>query len=216
MSEDEQDKIFTQISSSFFNEEGNYTNIIESRVANFKKQQGLNKLHNIWKKKTSTDSPKSWSLQYRMPIMLMIEDDEADHWHRIFEILNSSSPDDKQIAEGLKALEEANIWDTLADESARDKAFIDKILKDNAIVLDDVAEVKDVLMSHLSSNPYVWLSMPQLGTVIEKFVRDKYLKGRYSLAMDRIDNMDAESVKKYLKDLIKNNPTVGIQIIKTK
>lgn len=216
LTEDEQDKIFTQISSSFFNEEGNYTTIIETRVATFKKQQGLNKLRNIWKEKTSTDSPKAWSLQYRMPIMLMIADDETDHWHRIFEILNSTSPDDKQITEGLKALEEANIWDTLADESIREKAFIDKILKDNAIVLDNVDEVKDVLMSHLSSNPYVWLSMPQLGAVIEKFVRDKYLKGRYSLAMDRIDNMDAESVKKYLKDLIKNNPTVGIQIIKTK
>ena len=216
LSDDEQDKIFMQISSSFFNEESNYTGFVEARVAAFKKQQGLTKLRNLWKEKTATDSPKAWSLKYRMPIILMIDDNEVDHWHRIFEILNSPSPDDKQIADGLKALEEGDIWNTLADKAVRDKVFVDKILKDNAIVLDDVDEVKDVLISHLSSNPYGWLNMPQLSTVLDKFVRDKYLKGRYSLAMERIDHMDAESVKKYLKDLIKNNPTVGIQIIKTK
>lgn len=216
LSDQEQDKIFAQIPSSFYNEEGNYLNLVETRVNVYKKQQSITKLRNLWKEKSDSDSPKEWSMKYKMPIILMIPDSEIDHWQKIFDILNSSNPDDKEVEEGLNALQSASFWDFLADENLRDKVFVEKILKDNAIVLDDIEEVKTVLLQHLSANPYAWLGMPMLSTTIEKLVRDKYLKGRYSLAMDRIDNMDAEAVKKYLKELIKNNPTVGIQIIKNK
>lgn len=216
LSDQEQDKIFAQLPSSFYNEEGNYLNLVETQVNAYKKQRGLAKLHKLWKEKSGTESPRKWSLLYKMPIILMIDDLEMNYWQKIFDILNSTNPDDKQITEGLKALEDATIWDALSDENLRDKVFVEKVLKDNAIVLDNVKEVKDVLMRHLSSDPYTWLGMPSLSTTIDSYVRDKYLKGRYSLAMDRIDKMDAESVKSYLKALIKSNPTVGIQIIKNK
>lgn len=146
----------------------------------------------------------------------MVADNEVDHWQTIFDILNMSTPDEKQVNSALSALENATIWAILADESVRDKVFIEKILKDNAIVLENIDEVKTVLMSHLSSDPYRWVGQPNLSSVLDSMVKDKYLKGKYSLAMERIDNMDAESVKKYLKDMIKTNATVGIQIIKNK
>lgn len=44
-------------------------------------------------------------------------------------------------------------------------------------------------------------------------LNQKYNTKGYEEAMKKIDSMDAESVKKYLKDLIKNNMSVGIQII---
>ena len=34
------------------------------------------------------------------------------------------------------------------------------------------------------------------------------------MAIQKIDSMDADGVKKYLKELIRNNMKVGIQIIK--
>lgn len=217
LAESDQDKIFSQIPSSFYNEEGNYNNLVNKLVSEYKKQQGLTKLRNLWKEKTNTDNPKDWSLKHRMPIILMVPDTEVDEWQRIFDILNLSNPDENQIKNGLHTLENADdLFASLDDNSLRDKAFELKILKDNAVVLDDIEEVKSILMSHLSSNPYGWLVLPQLSTIIDQMVKNKYLAGGYSLAMKRIDNMDADSVKKYLKDLIKSNPKVGIQIIKDK
>ncbi len=216
LTDQEQDKIYTQIPSSFTNEEGNYLNMVEARVVAFKKQQGISKLRTLWRDKTCFDSPRDWSRHHRMPIILMVADSEIDHWQTIFDILNMASPDEKQVNNALSALENATIWDTLSDKDIRDKVFIEKILKDNAVVLENIDEVKTVLMSHLSSDPYRWVGQPNLGSVLDSMVKDKYLKGKYSLAMERIDNMDAESVKKYLKDMIKTNATVGIQIIKNK
>lgn len=146
----------------------------------------------------------------------MVPESETDKWQTVFDILNMSNPDEKQVNTAITALENATFWDALADSDLRDKIFTEKILKDNAIVLDSITEVKEVLMSHLSSDPYKWIGMPALDSTIASLVRDKYLNGRYSLAMDRIDSMDADDVKTYLKALIKSNPTVGIQIIKSK
>lgn len=42
----------------------------------------------------------------------------------------------------------------------------------------------------------------------------KYNKDGYEIAFQKIDQMSAEDVKKYLKDLIKNNKNVGVEIIK--
>lgn len=216
LTESEQDKIFTQISASFFNEEGNYLSMIENRVADYQHRQGLAKVRSLWKEKSGFDSPKDWSAHHRMPILLMISDTEADTWQRIFDMLNLSNLDDKQIKECLDALENTTIWDRLSDKDLQNQVFVERILKDNAIVLDDIEEVKNVLSSHMSVPAYSWLGNPKMDSTIAELVRSKYLKGRYTLAMDRIDKMDAEDVKRYLKELIKSNPTVGIQIIKDK
>ena len=42
----------------------------------------------------------------------------------------------------------------------------------------------------------------------------KYDQGGCDLALEKIDNMDVADVKRYLKDLIKQNMRVGIEIIK--
>lgn len=216
LSDVEKGKIFNQISSSFYNDEGNYISLVSNKVAEFKKQQGISKLKNLWKEKSNTDSPRMWSSIYKMPIILMVPESETDKWQTVFDILNMSNPDEKQVNTAITALGNATFWDALVDSDLRDKIFTEKILKDNAIVLDSISEVKEVLMSHLSSDPYRWIGMPALDSTIASLVRDKYLNGRYSLAMDRIDSMDADDVKTYLKALIKSNPTVGIQIIKSK
>ena len=42
----------------------------------------------------------------------------------------------------------------------------------------------------------------------------KYNQVGYEKALEKIDNMDADSVKRYLKELIKDNMIVGIEILK--
>lgn len=216
LTEPEKEKIFIQLSSSFHNDESTFLSQVETRVQTYKKQQGIARLRGLWKEKSGSESPRDWSRIHKMPIILMAPEAETETWQAVFETLEAKTPDEKQVKQALFVLEDTNIWGRLVDKELADQMFRDRILEDNAIVLDNIEEVKDVLMAHLSSNPYTWLSNPALKTTLASLVRDKYLKGRYALAMKRIDNMDAESVKKYLKDLIKTNPTVGIQIIKSK
>lgn len=216
LSSEEIDKIYTQIPSSFYSDEIAYRNQVEQRVAAYRKQQGLTRLRDLWKEKTGTDTPKDWSIKYQMPILIMVPDKDTDKWQKIFDLLNSNLMDEKQISECLTAIENADFLENLKDKDLRDHTFKVRILKDNAIVLDNVDEVRQTLVSRISANPYSWLSSPYLDKTLAEMVRDKYLKGRYTLAMDKIDNMPPEDVKKYLKVLIKTNPTVGIQIIKDK
>lgn len=216
LEDSEKSTIFIQMPSSFYNEEGSYFTLLENKVSAFKKQKGLSKLRNLWKAKSGFESPREWSRHYRMPIILMVPERDIEHWQIIFDTLNMPSPNEKQVDYVMRALDTTNIWDALGDKDLREKQFVEQILKDDSVVLDNVEEVKEELIHKLSNDPYKWLGMPTLQTTIAALVRDKYIKGRYSLAMKVIDDMDAETVKTYLKDLIKNNPVVGIQIIKNK
>ena len=42
----------------------------------------------------------------------------------------------------------------------------------------------------------------------------KYIQGGYDMALEKIDNMNSEDVKKYIKDMIKDNMIVGMEIIR--
>ena len=212
----EKSVIFIQMPSSFYNDEGSYYTLLENKVSTFKKQKGLTKLRDCWKSKSGFDSPREWSRHYRMPIILMVPEKDSEQWQVVFDTLNMPSPNEKQVDYAMSVLESATIWNELADEDLRNISFVKQILKDDAVVLDNVEEVKDELMHRLSSDPYKWLGMPALQSTIANLVKDKYVKGRYTLAMEVIDEMDPETVKTYLKGLIKNNPIVGIQIIKNK
>lgn len=212
----EKSVIFIQVPSSFYNDEGTYYTLLENKVSAFKKQKGLTKLREFWKSKSGFDSPREWSRHHRMPIILMVPEKDSEQWQLVFDTLNMPSPSEKQVDYAMTVLQSATIWNDLRNEDLRDALFEKQILKDDAVVLDSVEEVKDELMSRLSSDPYKWLGLPSLQTTIANLVRDKYVKESYTLAMKVIDKMDAEKVKTYLKDLIKSNPIVGIQIIKNK
>jgi hypothetical protein len=81
-------------------------------------------------------------------------------------------------------------------------------------MLKDIDEVKTYLYDHITDKPYNWLGYPSLRSLLKQLAENKYAKGGFEDAFKKIDNMPAEDVKQYLKNLIKNNMTVGIQIIK--
>lgn len=51
---------------------------------------------------------------------------------------------------------------------------------------------------------------------LDELAQHKYVTGGYQAAFNKIDSMDADLVKAYLKDLIKNNMAVGVEIINNK
>lgn len=210
----DKEKVFKRISGgNFTTDKATYVGIVESTVAAFRKELDSIRLKSLWKEKTGTESPHKWSSKYQMPILAMIPNEDLDECRRIFDIVNSGNPTDNDINKALVLLEKFKYWDLLADASERDKVFREKILGERSVMLTDVQEVKDYLTSHVTEAPYHWMGSPQIATILKSLAESKYVSQGYKVAMERIDSMNPEEVKKYLKDLIKNNMSVGIQII---
>jgi len=215
LSDNDIDVLFKKVPTGCFTKDKTaYFNIVDEVVKEHKKQLGSQKLKSLWFEKTTTRSPLEWSNIHRMPILVMIDDDQVPDCRAVFGTINSPNPDEKSIDKALHYLESATFWDNLNSKEAQDSAFRKKIIGELGYMLKDIDEVKTYLCDHITDKPYNWLGFPSLRSLLKQLAENKYAKGGFEDAFKKIDNMPAEEVKQYLKNLIKNNMTVGIQIIK--
>lgn len=215
LSDADKDKVYGAMPTGCFTKDKvGYSNLVAQMVEEQKKGLNSMKLRNIWREKTNTSSPYQWSEQFSMPIFAMLAEQEVTVCRKIFATINSNKADAKDIFDAIAYLENAKFFDSLNDASQRDKMFVKNIIRDNAVMLSDITEVKDYLRSHVTDVPYHWLGSPSVQSTLNKMAEAKYNKDGYEIAFQKIDQMSAEDVKKYLKDLIKNNKNVGVEIIK--
>lgn len=215
LSDADKDKVYGAMPMGCFTKDKvGYSNLVAQMVEEQKKGLNSMKLRNIWREKTNTSSPYQWSEQFSMPIFAMLAEQEVTVCRKIFATINSNKADAKDISDAITYLENAKFFDFLNDVSQRDKMFVKNIIRDNAVMLSNIAEVKDYLRSHVTDVPYYWFGSPSVQSTLNKMAEAKYNKDGYEIAFQKIDQMSAEDVKKYLKDLIKNNKNVGVEIIK--
>lgn len=215
LSDADKDKVYGAMPMGCFTKDKvGYSNLVAQMVEEQKKGLNSMKLRNIWREKTNTSSPYQWSEQFSMPIFAMLAEQEVTVCRKIFATINSNKADAKDISDAITHLENAKFFDFLSDASQRDKMFVKNIIRDNAVMLSNIAEVKDYLRSHVTDVPYYWFGSPSVQSTLNKMAEAKYNKDGYEIAFQKIDQMSAEDVKKYLKDLIKNNKNVGVEIIK--
>ena len=215
LSDTDKDKVYGAMPMGCFTKDKvGYSNLVAQMVEEQKKGLNSMKLRNIWREKTNTSSPYQWSEQFSMPIFAMLAEQEVTVCRKIFATINSNKADAKDISDAITYLENAKFFDFLSDASQRDKMFVKNIIRDNAVMLSNIAEVKDYLRSHVTDVPYYWFGSPSVQSTLNKMAEAKYNKDGYEIAFQKIDQMSAEDVKKYLKDLIKNNKNVGVEIIK--
>ena len=89
-----------------------------------------------------------------------------------------------------------------------------RILKEYSELLDQVDSVKEKLKSDVTAEPYNWLRHPEVEKRVKVYAEKTYNQGGFKKAFDKIEKMDAAKVKEYLKNLIKDNMIVGLEIIK--
>lgn len=211
----DKEKVFGKLQGGCFcMDNATYCNMVGDTVAQYRKELGSIRLKSIWKEKTGTESPRKWSDINKMPILAMLPDTELAECRIVFGIINNPNPSDKDIDKALTYLEKFTHWDELCDENAKDKAFSERFLVDMSVLLPNAKEVRDYIASHTTESAYSWMGNPQVHGLIEKFAEARYNATGCEKAIHNIDMMPADEVKKYLKDLIKNNMKVGIQILK--
>lgn len=199
---------------TFTYEKSDYLSLVDTKVKEYKSSLGNQRLKKLWLDKTGTSSPRIWSKKHKMPILCLIPDNEIQMAGIAFDTVNKSHPDVTAIDKAIAYLESAKFFDKLDDDEALDKAFRISIIKNYAVMLTDIDEVKEYLDSRITVEPYDWFGLPEVDKKLRQMAEAKYNQTGCAKALEKIDHMDVDDVKRYLKDLIKDNMIVGMEIIK--
>lgn len=215
LSDTEIREVFATIpAGSFTYEKSDYLHTVETKVNAYKEGLKSAKLKKLWRDKTGSDTPRAWSKKNNMPILCLVPDAEISKARMAFSAVNRAKPDEATIDKAMEYFSTAKFFDLLADSDALDAAFRDGVIKSYAVMLTDIQEVKDYLNSHISAEPFDWFALPEVDKKLQKMAEAKYNQGGCARALAKIDKMDVSDAKKYLKNLIKDNMVVGMEIIK--
>ncbi len=198
---------------SYTSEPDKYYEKVQKSVETYKGSLAHVKLRNQWKDLTGTESPYDWSVKYSMPIMVMVPDEETVIARKAFNAIDFAKNDSESIASAEDYISKLSYADKLNSKEERDKAFADAFLKDYAVLLADVDKVKEHLKKRVSEQPKYWLENKMVAQEIKELAKAAYMKSGYGKAKKIIDEMPAEKVKDYLKQLIEDNIVVGVEII---
>ena len=215
LSDDEIKEVFaTMPAGSFTYEKVDYLNQVEAKVAAYKEGQKNTQLKKLWREKTRTESPRDWSKKHKMPILCLVPDSEVAKAKAAFGAVNRPKADEQSIDRAMEYFASAKFFDLLDDAAALDKAFQSSVIGSYSVMLTDIQEVKDYLDSHITADPFDWFGLPEIEKKLRQMAEAKYNQGGCDRALAKIDEMDITDVKKYLKDLIRDNMVVGMEIIK--
>lgn len=201
---------------SYISEPNKYYEKVQKAVATYKGTLEHVKLRKLWKELTETDRPFDWSTKYLMPIMSMVPEQEASIARRAFATINSGKSDSAAIANAMDYISKMSYVDRLNSKDERDKVFADTFLKEYSVLFKSVDEVKAYLKKHVSEQPNYWLESKDVASKIKSLATASYMESGYDKAKQLIDEMPADKVKDYLKQLIEDNVVVGVEIIKGK
>ena len=215
-SDEEIRELYLKIPSgeTFTMDKSTYLNLVDSTAKDYRSSLCYSQLKKFWEEKTQSSSPREWSEKNKMPVLCLVPDNEVTTARAAFGTLNRSHPDAASVTKAKEYLERASFYSVMDNQKALDEIFTNTIIKDYAVMLTDVDEVKDYLSSRLTDKPYDWFGLPEVDKKLRQMAEAKYNQSGSAKALEKIDGMDAEEVKRYLKELIKDNMTVGIEIIK--
>lgn len=197
----------------FLMEKQRYLQCIEQLANEHKSKLAKMQLRNLWKEKTSTDNPYHWSTKHRTPLLACVPSEKWNDFKRAFDAINHQNPENNEVKFALEFFANNPIWDDINDQKVIDSVFVKFILDSYKSVLTDLEEVRTYLISNTSVQPYNWSVHMEVGKLIKELAQSKYSKEPYERVMKRIDSMNGDKLKEYLKRLVKDNMIVGIEIL---
>jgi hypothetical protein len=185
---------------------------VKEAAEKFRKNLLKSQLLSLWKDKTGTKTPRDWSKRFRTPIQCLVPTAEYDSAKKAFDTLNSNLGTDSEIKNALSFLESTTIFTALSDEKKRNSAFNRDIVGIYSTLLTDIEKVRDAL-DQLPSDVYDWLGNRAVKVKVEELAKAEYNAGGSDKVLLKIDKMDDSQLKQYLKRLVKDSITVGVEIL---
>lgn len=185
---------------------------VKEAADEFRKSRLKSQLLRLWHEKTGTKNPREWSNSYRTPILCCVSEAEFASAKKTFATLNRNAGTDSEIKSALEFLQTTKMFDVLADEKKRNAAFKRDIIGVYTTLLPDLEKVKEAL-GRLSVDVYEWRDNPSVKNKVAQLAKAEYNAGGSDKVLSKIDEMDDGRLKKYLKQLVKDSITVGIEIL---
>jgi hypothetical protein len=214
LSESETAEVYKSIPTNcFVMNKQDYLQKIDQIVHDYKRNLAKMQLRELWKEKTGTDYPYQWATHYQTPLLACVPTDKWNDYKRAFSAVNLKNPEDSEVKFALEFLTANPIWDDITRQEKIDKAFVNSILGSYKAVLTDLEETRKYLIKNTQVSPYDWSGHLEVSRLIKELAQSKYSKEPFELVMRRIDSMNGDKLKEYLKRLVKGNMTVGIEIL---
>lgn len=214
---DEQDiaNFFNTIPAGQFTKSSTeYYQYIENEVNLYKKRIKKTQLKNLWFSKTETKDPEDWSERYDTPILCMFDDFERGEAKSMFSIILAYASSDADITKAIDYLENATFYDRLNDPAERDRCFMQRVVGDYDIMLKDADSVRKNLLGSIPDKVYNWMDNSAVKNRLKILAEKQYKLNGCERAMAVIDKMDASELRHYLNELIADNLTVGMEILR--
>ena len=214
---DEQDiaSFFSKIPSGQFTKTSQeYFRYIEKEVEEFRKGIRKTVLKELWYSKTNTKDPSHWSEIHNTPILCVFSDSERTEAKAVFSTLLAHSPSDSDIEKAIKYLENASFYDRLNDSAEIDRCFMERVVGSYSVMLSDADQVRKQLEGSVADKPYYWMDNSTVQNKLKKFAEKQYKLTGSEQVRSVIDKMDAGELRRYLNELIEDNLTVGMEILK--
>ena len=213
LSESDKKKIRGKVEKGLFLKPRSYANEkVKQGADEYRRGQLKEQLKDLWKEKTGTLGPRDWSERYRTPVLACVGLDEYDEAMRVFALLEHRDGKDADFRKAIVFLQDALFFAVLSDERRRDEAFRRNVVGKYASLLPDLVMVREKL-SALRIAPYDWKGNPGVEEKLKGMARASYEAGGSSKVLSKIDSMDDATLKKYLKQLVVGNMTVGMEIL---
>ena len=208
-------KVYNKLpATSFMDDKSTFEKNVSAISDEVRREQERFRLLELWKELTGKKDPYEWSDTYRTPIKAMVPSDEQTNAFKLFDAINYSNSDPAKVSDALNYLKsKPRFIASLSDQAKIDSAFIRIVLKKYYAILNDLDYVRDHLENVIPKSPYYWYGDPAVATEVEKLANSKYRTGGNSVVMERIDKMDAEEAREFLRKLVKEDVEVGISII---
>lgn len=186
---------------------------VDEKVQELKRAQARTKLRTLWNDKTGSKTPRDWSQIHKTPILCMVPTSEFEEAKRTFDTVNRGNPEDAEIRFASDFLQKATFLSGLADGVKRDQSFAVTVMETYAAMLPSVVEVRKLLEDKLSLDPYDWFPNPEVQRRLKIEAEKRYNAGGSGKVIEKIEKMDNAKLRAYLTRLVKDNMTVGIEII---
>ena len=166
-----------------------------------------------WNSLSGFDNAHQWSEHYSTPILALVPASEHQQAKRLFATLKAVSPSDADITASLAYLDgNPTFVAKLKDQSAIDAAFVREMIGQYHTLVT-VDEARQAIRSSVPSDPYEWVTGSAAKSTVKEKADHNYLSGANQQLLDRIDDMEPQQAKDYLKRLVQDKLDVGVQMM---
>ena len=198
--------------SSFTDSKADFVKNVNTYAEQERSAQAKNRLIAMWKDVSGYDNPLKWSEHNKTPILALVSAAEQDKARKLFTAL-TGNPSENEINSAIDFLQSNPAFlSKLKSQTEIDDAFrLALICKYSAIV--SVEEAREELEQRSSSEPFYWMDGNSAMSIIREKAENKYQCGANKDILLRIESMNENKAKEYLKRLVRDKLDVGIEIL---